>query len=51
LWRRDFLAAQYVVLAGLTPLGIPWSGTLYSWFVQHFHVVFNGINYVIFRHD
>jgi hypothetical protein len=51
LWRRDFLDAHYVVLAGLTPLGIPWTGTLYAWFVQHFHVVFNGITYVIYQHD
>lgn len=51
VWRRDFLAAQYVVLAGLTPLGIPWTGTLYSWFVAHFHVVFNGLTYVIYRRD
>jgi len=51
VWRTDFLAVRYVVLAGLTPLGIPWTGALYSWFVAHFHVVFNGFTYVIFRHD
>ncbi len=48
-WHRNFLGADYVVLAGLTPLGIPWTRSLYSWFVQHFRVIFNGISYVIYR--
>ena len=51
IWRHDFQAAHYVVLAGLTPLGIPWTRELYNWFVGHFHVVVNAISYVIFRHD
>ena len=51
VWRHDFLAAQYVVIAGFTPLGIPWTGTLYSWFLQQYHVVYNGFTYVIYRRN
>ena len=48
-WRQDLLGARYVVLAGLTPLGIPWTRSLYQWFVAHFRVVVNQITYVIYR--
>ena len=48
-WRHDLLGARYVVLAGLTPLGIPWTRSLYQWFVARFRVVVNEITYVIYR--
>ena len=48
-WRHDLLGARYVVLAGLTPLGIPWTRSLYQWFVARFRVVVNQITYVIYR--
>jgi hypothetical protein len=51
LWRRDFLAADYVVLAGRTPLGIPWSSSLFAWFTQHFHVTHHGVSYVIYQRN
>lgn len=51
LWRHDLSRAHYVVLAGLTPLGIPWTQNLYSWFVGRFHVIDNAYSYVIYRRD
>jgi len=48
-WRHDLLGARYVVLAGLTPLGIPWTRSLYQWFVARFRVVVNEITYVVYR--